>query len=833
MKRLFLSTLLLCLTMCMVAAPARRKPRTVLQSDGTELHVRLLGDESFHYHATLDGIPLVKEKNGDFSYATLEDNILVSTNILAHNEGNRSFEEQNIINLNKANNMQPAMRKIAKQRSLRYSVPRRTQTIRPEGEKNILVLLVEFSDEKFTFSKDTIARLFNGINYSGPENPFTEGKPSGSVRDYFVSQSDGKFTPNFVTTKIITLPNTLAHYGENNASGDDKAAAQMIVDACRAIDSETDFSIYDNDGDGTVEFVYCLYAGYSESAGGNENTIWPHQWYLSSSVGTIKLDGVKIDNYCCSSELALNESYNSEYGVLLNGIGNCCHEFSHCLGLPDLYDTSTGEYRNFGMDYWDIMDYGCYNAEGYLPIGYSAYERDFMGWRKLIELTTPGNYSMEALTAGGNAYKIVNDANENEYYILENRQQEGWDSFIFNTGMLITHIDYSSDAWYDNEVNIDADHQRVTIIPADGELLTYYNAETSKAYAENLRGDTWPGTSGRTALTDETTPAAKVFTGGYMGKPITNIAETEKTVTFSFMQSELNTPQILPATNIEETSFTANWQPTDNAIEYIVKLEKLEEQQDGESTTEEILNEDFLKCTLSNSAITSADNFFAMQGWETANVYSETGVLRIGSSSNKGTAQTPQFNNDGNVTITFKTKLYNTNDTDVTLTIYNNATEVWSKSISSTTWEEHTATFLANGDFCIIFSTEKSTVKKRVLIDDIVVTAESNIKATTVETVKTNNTTYDFANLEQGGVYRYSVQAVNEFTTSQPSQYYVVALLTTDIDITETDNDDTIVEVFSISGTRIYNGRAKYMPLLNSGIYILRTHDKVEKIIIK
>ena len=70
MKKVFLFIVLACMVVSTMAAPAYRKPIKVRQSDGSVLTVVLKGDEAFHYHSTLDGKPLVKEQNGDFSYAT-------------------------------------------------------------------------------------------------------------------------------------------------------------------------------------------------------------------------------------------------------------------------------------------------------------------------------------------------------------------------------------------------------------------------------------------------------------------------------------------------------------------------------------------------------------------------------------------------------------------------------------------------------------------------------------------------------------------------------------------------------------------------------------------
>lgn len=611
MKKLLLFTAMLCFVLSTMAIPARRAPKTVKQSDGTELVVYLTGDESFHYYATADGLPLVREANGDYCYAQPDaQGILVSTKRLAHNLDRRSTDEAAHVAALRRGGLEDSMSKIAADRSLRFKEPRnRIRTILPEGEINVPVILVEFSDYKFTFERQDVDDNFNAENYSGPENPVNVEIP-GSLRDYFIAQSDGIFTPNFVVSKIVTLDNPMSYYGGNKTNGDDKNPQQMIIDACKKLDGEMDFSIFDNNGDGEVEFLYCIYAGYSEAAGAEEDAIWPHQWYLSSQLGTITLDGVKIDNYACSSELSLNADYESRYGRCLSGIGACCHEFSHCLGLPDFYDTNNA-IPAFGMDYWDLMDYGCYNAEGYVPIGYSAYERDFVGWRPLTELYAKGDYTMEALTAGGTGYKIVNEKNSNEYYVIENRQQQGWDRYIFNSGMLITHVDYLYSAWYKNTVNSDKSHQRFTLIPADGKLTTYYDAANTAEYRQGLQGDIWPGIKNNTELTNTSTPAAKVFTGGYMNKPITNIKNENGVVSFTFLAG-LDVPTNIRISDITDEGFTAKWDAVEYAKEYKVELYKLTE---GIGTTETVNGKEYIVEQVSTVKVDNNEcKFTALEG---------------------------------------------------------------------------------------------------------------------------------------------------------------------------------------------------------------------------
>ena len=328
MKKILLVLLTVFVVISAYAAPAYRKPFTVKQSDGTELTVMLAGDEALHYFITEDGMPLVKEANGDFCYATFDNGLFVSTKCLAHNGAVRSAAEKAMLSSIDFDAVKTGIAKAGAARSMAYkaAAQKAGSQITPEGDVNIAVLLVQFKDAKFTYTKEDFNNLLNTKGYK-LENPFAESV--GSARDYFLAQSDGKFRPNFIVTDIVTLDNDMSYYGGNDTSGDDKKATYMVKEGIKKADAAGfDFSKCDNNGDGEVEFIYCIYAGYSESYGADENTVWPHQWQLSAEAGSVTVDGVKCDTYACSGELVYNEKYEDRIGKTMAGIGLICHEFS-------------------------------------------------------------------------------------------------------------------------------------------------------------------------------------------------------------------------------------------------------------------------------------------------------------------------------------------------------------------------------------------------------------------------------------------------------------------------------------------------------------------------
>jgi M6 family metalloprotease-like protein len=393
------------------------------------------------------------------------------------------------------------------------------------GSKRGLVILVNFSDQKMYYNRQLYDRFFNQVG-------FHDYGMEGSVHDYFLSQSYGQFDLSFDVVGPVTLSRQWSYYGENNSEGYDKHSGEMVAEACQMADEAVDFSKYDWDGDGYVDQVFIVYASYGENGGASAYTIWPHEYQLTLCLdedndgpGAIQLDGVWIDTYACSNELS------GLSGTQLDGIGTACHEFTHCLYIPDMYDT---EGSNFGMGTWDLMDYGTYNGNSCCPASYTSYERMYCGWLTPVVLYSSRQINnMQPITSAPEAYIIYNSAYAKEYYLLENHQQESWDKSAYGHGMLILHVDFDRDAWIDNTVNIVGSHQRMTFFPADGiRSLTL----------KSLAGDPWPGNSMNNEFSSATNPAATLYHKNELGVllmeyALTDIKESNGLISFDFIGS--------------------------------------------------------------------------------------------------------------------------------------------------------------------------------------------------------------------------------------------------------------------------------------------------------
>ena len=842
MKKTLLFIVLAFLAISLYAVPADRTPFIVKQSDGTMLTLVLNGDEAMHFYTTLDGKHVVKEVNGDYCYATFtQDGGFVSTGVVAHNADKRSNEENEMLS---TIDYEAIKENISEAHALlsaeyRNSVATRASSasILAKGEVLVPVLLVEFSDVKFSFNKDSVDDLLNKDNYKynfkpvGLEDRWVEGY--GSARDYFIAQSDSIFRPKFVVTDIVTLPHPMAYYGKNinGKEGKDQNPQGMIRDGLELANDKIDFSQFDNDKNGEVEFVYCIYAGYSEAFQEVESeAIWPHQWKISSDKKAKPMvDNVYCDVYACSSELYLNKKLETDYGKWLAGIGTICHEFSHCLGLHDVYDVS-GESGIWGMDEWDLMDRGNHVAGGYIPVGYNSYQKDVCGWKKLEVLDKKGHYSMLPQSQGGKGYKIVNDANNNEYFILENRKREGWDQTIpCEGGMMIIHVDYNADAWSKNEINVTANHPRFQIVPADNELLTYINADT---FYESMAKDLWPGTTRNTEFTNTSIPAAKVYKGDFLNKPVTNIKYENYVASFDFLGGVIATPEIMPATDIQPNSFVANWNVAENALEYVVELYRLTDAVNGNGDTKELLEENFINCNKSATPIQDyLDEYMSTSGWSGNAVYSENGMLRIGAYNTAGYLTTPLLEISGDVVLRFDVKR-NNNDASVKLTA-----EVYDAADNVIATKEVTAEGTAevrceiDGYFYVRFSTDSEAAVKRALIDNVVIAEVLPFNRELMESVTTSNNSYKFENLSSGK-YAYRVKGIDEEGESEYSEYADL-ILGTDSVVEVAGAENGLIEIFTLDGVMIYCGRTEQKPNLSRGIYIIKSDNDVKKILFR
>lgn len=828
------------------AVPAKRFTLKVKQADGTTLSVQLTGDESFHYYRTLDGVPVMKRADGTYCYAALCDGQLSETARIAHEaeartEDEKLFISQSVARAEDLNNivaerLQARNARRAARVSRRMAASAATSRVGEmngaiTGDRKGLVILVNFKDKKMNeaHTRQVFDDMMNKEGYTGNGN-------HGSVHDYFYKQSYGKFNLSFDVLGPVTVSRNMSYYGtnENGEAGYDKYPHIMVEEALELIadDPAANWADYDWDNDGYIDQVFVIYAGYNEAQGGAASTIWPHESTLAYYGYDKTFGGKKVDIYGCSSEL------RGSYGNDIDGIGTACHEFSHCLGLPDLYDTSGGS--NFGLNTWSLMDYGSYNDDSCTPTAYTSYERMVSGWLTPTELKQGCSVSgMKALVDSPEAYIVYNDANRNEYYLLENRQQKDFDKYVGGHGMLVVHVDYDATVWANNTVNNVAKRQRCTIIPADN---TFSTSDSG------LAGDPFPGTSANHSLTDATKPAATLYNANsdgskYMGKPITEIFEDDGLISFNFMGGkQIDTPSGLSTTDISSTSFTAHWQAVADATSYDLEVREAGSTLPSDNVTDEI---DFSKwgkdlTSDSNADISERlDAIISTPGWTGEKVYEGPARAKIGASSKSGSLVSPLFSapTSGNVTVRFSEQSYNLDTKRVTVALVNKAGKDLKTEDIVLSGSEHVVNF--NGvtaEYKVAFRPVKRCYLTKMLdIYDGEYTAEDLAEENSVAlstpakraahiSVNTQETDYAVTGLNPEATYSWRVRAVNDKTASTWTDLQSVTL-PSGIESVETAQPagDSVVEVYAADGRRLRSARyTDWGKGLPAGTYLLR-----------
>ena len=790
MKKSFVLAVLMLLSgIAAEAVPAYPAKRVVKTKNGKELVLTLRGDEHYSFFTDENSQPY-RYANGDYIPISPDE---VST----------TWSEK----MEKAN-----AHRLSRARTRGVGKPAKNLT----GKKKGIVILMEFQDQKF--SNDNPKAIYQDFfNKEG----YTEYGMTGSVKDYFKAQSYGEMEIDFDIAGPYQSFHTMSWYGAHYGNANDTNPAELMKEACQRANEDVNFADYDWDGDGEVEQIFVIYAGYGENYGASQDAIFPHEWAFSASGSTLTLDGVTLNTYACSCEL------RGTSGTELDGIGAACHEFSHCLGLPDFYDTSGG---NFGMGNWDVMCSGNYNNESRTPAGYTAYERMFVGWITPVELSSMTRINgMKPLSESKEAYIIYNEANKNEYYLLENRQLTGFDASLSGHGLLVVHVDHDEEVWASNSVNVAAARQRMTIIPADGSANNY-----------SLGGDPFPGTKGITMLTNYTTPAATLYnenTDGtkLMSKPIDNITEADGLISFVACRPEMGIPTF---SKVEEqgNSFTVSWGAVEDAVEYELELtETPASKHDLEECL--MLEEHFSKCYSKSAGLTDISNNMknyvesGNSGWIGSKLYTSPNNLLIGTSKATGYVGTPVFQMP--------------ESTEVTVVIggmpYGNESLAKGKlGFVTADGAEYTA-FELTADKRLVFHLASRNPKFYITVepesrmylnylaiyegvfteDELNVTnasrAKKVIRKANTQSFKTEQTSYTFNDLNVTSRYSYRIKAIGTETASQWGEEQQFTFSSTGIATMEAVPSQQNTHIYDLHGRMLGTDASR----LGKGIYII------------
>lgn len=556
------------------AGPAWHGTLTLTQPDGSVLQARVVGDEFAHLMVDLQGNALIQNSEGWWCYAAFSgDGSMHSTGTVAGDKlrpasaaggdigevlrkwsaQNKRALVRNPLVTTKGGQVAETWKKAgsssgtgagwtqncvgegaasgseAEAKSDTEAGSGGTGSNTPEViRKRCLVLLAEFKDVKMSFTQERFENLMN--------------TGESSVKNYLNDQFLGRYEFTFDVAPIVTLSQTHQYYGKNS-NGKDSRAAEAVAEACRlAAANGTDFSIYDTDNDGKVDDILLFYAGKDESEGGGDDCIWSHAWKLGAANIKLTLNGKVIDSYAATSELSLRSSGKYQFKT----IGTICHEYSHSLGLSDMYDTDYGGSGGEADGLWKstaLMDKGNFNNDGRTPPYYNAIDRDMLGIGQCEELKE-GHYVLEPINLNGRFLRM-DTANEGEYYLIECRTNTGWDIYTRCKGLAIYHIDksanltgyspvYERDAsaaerWTSNEVNCRPQHQCADMIE-------------SLDKANDISQIMWPYGKNN-SFSPQSSPSFTLWDGSGSPLSITDILQIGDNVSFNVVKSESANPE--------------------------------------------------------------------------------------------------------------------------------------------------------------------------------------------------------------------------------------------------------------------------------------------------
>lgn len=466
-----------------------------------EVYIYLFGDEHSKRAETTDGYTII-QKDNVWYYAEKDDDgrLKASVHKLSENQG----AELNSYLEGLPRHLQADKRAVQSKMQSRIAPQSRTRSA--EGDRKVLIILMEFRDIQFTKSQKDFDNLFNQPNYH-------EDSARGSVYDFYNDVSYGKLQLKCDIIGPFTSKNKRSYYGRNDRDGDDENPEDLFMEAMEYAKGQVKLSDYDADADGYVDNVHIVFAGHGEESGASSDAIWSHE--ATYRVGFSYQD-MLIDRYSCAPELRGND------GNGISRIGPHCHEIGHALGAMDFYDTNYESMGNFaGTGQWDIMASGSWNEDGIVPADFNPYVKMVnFGWVDIPEMPE-GNISISPSSeSADNYFKLTNTTDD--YYLVENRTLDRWGAGLPGSGLLIYHI-HPNVASSGNEINATNPQK---CYPVCASSSSQKPSSSPSSYGDvNSPGCPFPGTSGKTSFSSGTTPAAFVWDGAISHVSLRNIQE--------------------------------------------------------------------------------------------------------------------------------------------------------------------------------------------------------------------------------------------------------------------------------------------------------------------
>ncbi len=311
-----------------------------------------------------------------------------------------------------------------------------------DGSPRVLTLLIAFEDMLgFTDPVVVDDRLYG----DGEPGSF----PTESMTNFYRRASYGQLEITGSTLGWYTTP-----YPRSGVEESYTGRQALIKEVFTHYDTEGhDFSQYDNDGDGVIDYLVIVWTGvhgeWAEFWWGYQTSFWNDPF---------EVDGVRIGTYSWQWE---NYNWPGEFSPEV-----VIHETGHALGLPDYYDYDDAIGPRGGTGGLDQMDsnWGDHNAYSKWVLGWLTPEIYNQDSHELLMAPSDATGQATVLMHGD----PVTDPFA-EYFIIQHRRRQGNDATIPNDGLLIWHVDArlddNGDFLYDNSYT---EHKLLRLMEADG-----------------------------------------------------------------------------------------------------------------------------------------------------------------------------------------------------------------------------------------------------------------------------------------------------------------------------------------------------------------------------
>lgn len=433
------------------------------QPDGTSISLIGVGNEAIHYLETPEGYTVLKNINGVYEFAIPDQNgNLTTSGIKAINQVLTKVEIPKHLRYSAA--QQSLMQQLfdeGNRTSEGYGKAGDPNPFPPKGDRKVIVILVEYPDLRATVSKENFELLLNQPNYNG----------TGSFKDYYKATSNGQLNLTSFVYGWVMADSGYKYYGRTSSPAYNTATRSLLLGAVKDANDSfgVDFSEFDSDDDGYCDGVIIMHAGIGAEEVSAPNS-GDYIWSFRSTLGETQrptYDGVQIAAYAMFPEKRWQSGSNN-----IVGIGVLCHEFGHLLDLPDLYSTQS---TNEGAGNFSLMAGGPWLNSERTPCLNDAWSRIQMGWVTPIMLKDTQLYKLPYAVVDSDMVFQINTSRPNEYYLLENRQQKKFDSYLPAKGLAIWHINTTNALLLSkaignkrNNVNNDTSQLGVGLIQADG-----------------------------------------------------------------------------------------------------------------------------------------------------------------------------------------------------------------------------------------------------------------------------------------------------------------------------------------------------------------------------